>query len=558
MESLQHVRYRLLISTVSVLALALLAGSAKSASAVPAAQQLPLTWFNSMVVDPVHNHVFITGRQDNVIAVRNADGSDAGTITGQTNAGGMVLDGSNLYVARCDGSDTIDVIDTATLTKVDSISASVDSCFIAEAGGRLWYGSGTAPSMVLTSVPLDGSTAEKPTSVAVNNPTFATTPVHPDWLVFGDLGSTGDVSVYDVSDSSAPSELGSSTALGGGQNLDQLAITSDGGTLLMSDGSLHGIPAFSLPDLTTAQGSYALTGTGVRPMGVAVSPTGNHIAGSASGSPDMVKVFDQGDTTAKRSTTLSGAYSLNHNSIQYSADGNSIYVVSNDGAHTFIQVVPGLPGAPGTLTIKSSSATVTAGKSVTITAHLGTASANKTVSIYRTPIGGSATLVRTAVAGSLGNVAVAVKPGVHTSYYAVWEGDATHSTTTSATITVHVRVAMHAAAQSGYRTLRGYRLYHYNARCPSAAHVGCPSFLLYATPLHPGANLTYVVQAFYRGAWHTVLSGSHVTTTGRLVLKVIYPNRSYVGINQRVHVSMPGDADHLGATSAWTSFRITS
>jgi len=36
------------------------------------------------------------------------------------------------------------------------------------------------------------------------------------------------------------------------------------------------------------------------------------------------------------------------------------------------------------------------------------------------------------------------------------------------------------------------------------------------------------------------------------------PNRSYVGINQRVHVSMPGDADHLGATSAWTSFRITS
>ncbi len=67
------------------------------------------------------------------------------------------------------------------------------------------------------------------------------------------------------------------------------------------------------------------------------------------------------------------------------------------------------------------------------------------------------------------------------------------------------------------------------------------------------------MQAFFGGRWHTVLSGSHVAgTTGKLILKVIYPNRSYVGINQRVHVSMASDADHVGATSAWTNFRITS
>lgn len=556
MESLQHVRYRLLISTVSVLALALLAGSARPASAVPTAQQLPLPWFTSMVVDPVHGHVFISG---DGIAVRNTDGSDAGTIAGESDAGGMVLDGSNLYVARCDGSDTIDVIDTATLTKVDSISAAVDSCLIAEAGGRLWYGSGSP--MVLTSVPLDGSEAETPTSILVTNPIFATTPVHPNWLVVGRDGSYGYVWAYDVSeDPAAPMLMASQTHLGGGQNLMQIAISPDGNSLLMADGVLPGIASFSLPDMDTDQGVYSLAATATHPLGIAVSATANRIAGAATAADnDFVSVFDQGDTAPTRTTNLDDTYSLFHGSIAYSADGNSIYAVTNDGSgHTFLHVLPGTPGAPGTLTIKSSAATVTAGKSVTITAHLGTASANKTVSIYRTPVGGSATLVRTAVAGSLGNVAVAVKPGVHTSYYAVWEGDATHSTTTSATITVHVRVAMHAAAQSGYRTLRGYRLYHYNPRCPSAAHVGCPSFLMYATPLHPGANLTYVVQAFYRGAWHTVLSGSHVTTSGRLVLKVIYPSRSYVGINQRVHVSMPGDADHLGATSAWTSFRITS
>src|SRR4051794_17145086 len=368
-----------------------------------------------MVVDHDHGHVFITGRQDDVIVVRNADGSDAGTITGETKAGGMLLDGSNLYVARCDGSDTIDVIDTATLTRVDSIAATVDSCTIAEAGGRLWYGSGSAP-MALTSVPLDGSAAETPTSVSLINPVFATTPVHPDWLVIGRGGSAGNVSVYDVSDAAAPSLTTSKTGLGGSQNLGQLAITSDGNSLLMADGVITGIASFSLPDLDTAQGIYSLDAFATHPLGIAVSPVGNRIAGSTTAADnDFVSVFNQGDTSPKRTTNLDDTYSLFHGGIQYSADGSSIYSVSNDGSgHVFLHVLPGLPGGPGSLTITSSAAIITVGKSATVTAHLGTASANKTVSIYRTPYGGSPVLVRTAVAGNLGNVGVVVKPGLRT------------------------------------------------------------------------------------------------------------------------------------------------
>ncbi len=137
--------------------------------------------------------MFITGRQDDVIAVRNADGSDAGTITGETKAGGMVLDGSNLYVARCDGSDTIDVIDTATLTKVDSIAATVDSCFIAEAGGRLWYGSGSAADGADQRPAGRLCSGDADVGARSTNPDFATTPVHPDWLVFGGSGAAARV-----------------------------------------------------------------------------------------------------------------------------------------------------------------------------------------------------------------------------------------------------------------------------------------------------------------------------------------------------------------------------
>jgi len=93
-----------------------------------------------IVVDPATNHVFVTGAaSDSAIVVRNEDGSAVKSITGESGAGGMVLDGSTLYVARC-GWSVIDEIDAAKLAKTGSISApNIDgTCDLAEAGGALW------------------------------------------------------------------------------------------------------------------------------------------------------------------------------------------------------------------------------------------------------------------------------------------------------------------------------------------------------------------------------------------------------------------------------------
>src|SRR5206468_3139987 len=119
-------------------------GGADAAVATVPGNALPLTGFSHMLDDGAHHHVFITGASgDSVIVVRNEDGTSAGTITGESGAGGMVLDGSTLYVARC-GWGTIDEIDTATLTKVGSFPAAVGgTCDLAEAGGRLWYSDST-------------------------------------------------------------------------------------------------------------------------------------------------------------------------------------------------------------------------------------------------------------------------------------------------------------------------------------------------------------------------------------------------------------------------------
>ena len=39
-----------------------------------------------------------------------------------------------------------------------------------------------------------------------------------------------------------------------------------------------------------------------------------------------------------------------------------------------------------------------------------------------------------------------------------------------------MRVVMHNSASGGYKTLSGYRLYHYTTAC-HASHKGCPTVL---------------------------------------------------------------------------------
>lgn len=66
----------------------LLFGGGGASAAVPGTA-LPLTGFGDMVVDGANHHLFITGAPaDGVVLVRNEDGSAAGSIMGETDAGG--------------------------------------------------------------------------------------------------------------------------------------------------------------------------------------------------------------------------------------------------------------------------------------------------------------------------------------------------------------------------------------------------------------------------------------------------------------------------------------
>jgi hypothetical protein len=545
-----HRRF-LMLSTFFAVAMMGLGGAA-SASAIPAGTTLPLSGFSHMLVDPVHAHVFITGvAADSTILVRNEDGTAAGSISGESGAGGMVLDGSTLYVARC-GWNTIDEIDTATLTKTGSFAAAVDgACNLAEAGGRLWYSDSTDQQWGdLWSVSLDSSHTAIDTGRTYYQALFATTSAHPDWLVVSNQLSPASVDVLDVTDPTTPAVLGSKSDAGGAD----FAVSPDGSTLFVPQ--YDRANAYALPGLTAA-GAYPM---GIYASAVAVSPSGGKIAVGANGIywPDVYE-FDTGNSTyttkwdfgATGDTTRSGG-------LAFTSDERSLLVVTQPGAHPVLRVLPALP--LGALSVSRSTTTVLYGKAATITAHLTTSTSNRVVKVYRKPVGGGSTvLVASGSVGPAGNFSVAVKPKADMTYWAVWDGDSTHSQTTSTSTRVNVRVQIHSPAQGGYKTQNGARLYHYARSCSGPSHTGCPRFLAYATPLHPGKTLSFTVQGIVNGSWRTLLTGSHAAgSNGKLRLTIYYSSRAVIGHRQRIRFSMKADADHVGNTGPWTPFEVTS
>jgi hypothetical protein len=551
----------LLLSSLTALALAAFGGAGDAAATVPGTN-LPLTGFSHMVVDGAHNHVFITGAAgDSVIVVRNQDGSAAGTITGESGAGGMVLDGSTLYVARC-GWSTIDEIDTATLAKTGSFSAPVGGiCSLAEANGRLWFSNATGGGLGdVESVSLDSSHTVVDSGIGESAPLLAGSPADPDWLVIGEAQQSPVVGlVEDVTDPAHPVQLANVFDLGGGGNLQDMAISPDGEQLLTASGAPYQISAFSLPNLASA-GVYPTT---PYPNAVAISPDGSQIAGGSMAYYDKdVWLFNSGTSTAKATWDFGGTSDLLYpGGLAFSSDGTKLFAVSKgqNGTSVVFHVLPTVVLPKGTVTIHSSATTTTYGHAVTITAHLGTSSSNHTLSIYRRPAsGGSWSLVKRGTVNSSHNLAVSVKPANDTVYHVVWAGDTAHAVTTSTATRVNVRVIMHAPALGGYATSSGYRLYHYTTACSGAAHNGCPTFGMSASPVQKNRPFTFVVQAHFSSGWKTVAHGSYSSgSTGKIAVKIYYGNSGVVGYSQRFHVSMATDATNLGATSAWTYFRVT-
>ena len=200
-------------------------------------------------------------------------------------------------------------------------------------------------------------------------------------------------------------------------------------------------------------------------------------------------------------------------------------------------------GHPLSLTL--SKTTINFGSSIVVKAHLSPFqdTSNPVVSIYKTPYGGSTTLVAQAPVNPSGDLAVTLKPARHTDFVAEWEGDADYP---DAAVTRHVQVLVITKARiSGAYAISGrYKLFHYGHSVTQTGTV---------LPNHAGRYLKFVAQRYSAGAWRAAASGSFRIRSNGSVTAYFRGSRG----TYRARNVFASDFDHLGDASPWRYFKIT-
>ncbi|MFF3878726.1 Ig-like domain repeat protein [Streptomyces sp. NPDC001978] len=471
-------------------ALAVLFSSAALAvgSAAPALADsstlLPVKSTGDMLVDGVHQRVFISDPTSGKVVATNYAGTVVGTVDSLPGAKGLELsaDSSTLYTA-VPGADAVVAIDTATVTEAKryATGAGIDPESVAFAGGKLWFSYGASGNGNIGSIDLSGTDPV----VAVGQDTSRTwydAPIldvsagAPGTLVAGAPGqSPVELAVYDVSSGTA-----SRTAYAfdpgstGGGNLADLAVTPDGKDVVTASGAPYYQAVYKLSDLS-ADGKYQ---TNTYPNAVDIAPNGTVAAGTFSWYDPDVHVFKPGVSTPVRqydfpnTGTSSGSDTLAARGLAWAPDAGKLFAVSSNDAGVYSLRVFDDPTKTATTLTASAPATGTRGTALTLTGKLTSSApfpAGTMVSITRTDDESrNGKAVGTATVGADGSYSFTNTPpaGGKVTYGVSYAGDADH---VGSTATALVNVARTATALT--LTNNG-KVYAYGSNVTFTAHLG--------------------------------------------------------------------------------------
>jgi hypothetical protein len=528
-------------------------------SAAPAAQAtgttVPLTGqtgIMQMLVDPVNHHLIVAGLSgDPTLVLNESDGSSAGTVppNGGSEGIGMTLSGTTLYVGRCGGGD-IDTVDTGALAITSSFTVSVnDPCDLALANDLIWSDNSFGDLRFTTLDPSHVATQ----AIAVSG-FLQGVPGHPTWLVT----SNGDeIVVYDVTDPSNPAEL-AVKHMPPGIQVQDMRVTPDGSNLLVAtDAATKAFTELSLPDLSLVT-IYKMDGNG---RAIVSSPDGTMIAAATDDDTNQMTVdlFHTETPTPVATFDLGPAATaeMQQRALAFSDDGTHLFAGTLDPTGVNLHI---LPVQVADVTIHATATTITYGRTITLTAHLGSATTNRTLSIYRKSYGSPASLVASGTVDASGNLTANVKPSKNTTYTAVFAGDADFvAPSPTPTVTVGVRVAITTKFAGSYRRTRsGYHLYHFTSLC-GTQHRGCPVYDVSTRPSQPRHRFYVTLQLLTRRGWHRVSRAAFTTNRrGKVGLIFIYRSSTEIGRKYRTKVTMAADRTNLASTSRWQKFEITT
>ncbi|MFF4270420.1 YncE family protein [Streptomyces sp. NPDC001536] len=302
-----------------------------------ATRSLPVKATGDIVVDGVHQRVFVSDPSNGKIVVTDYAGTVVKQLTSLPGVTGLELsaDSATLYAA-VRGADAIAAIDTATQTETARYAVTDQPQSLALAGGRLWFSYGSNGDGNLGSVDLSGTEPVVTTGLAdFYEAPFLDAAPGATTLLAGEPGSSSAlVAAYDVS-TGTPTRT---AAVSAGSYLSDLAVTPDGEHVVTASGSPYEHPVFKTSDLSQS-GTYP---SNTYPNAVAIAPDGSVAAGVDGWYNPDVYVYKPGGTTSVReydfpnTGNTSASDELANSGLAWAPDGSRLFAVTynSDGVYS--------------------------------------------------------------------------------------------------------------------------------------------------------------------------------------------------------------------------------
>lgn len=227
------------------------------------------------------------------------------------------------------------------------------------------------------------------------------------------------------------------------------------------------------------------------------------------------------------------------------ARGQVTYHLSADAGGAATDVQTQVAGKATDLSIAAKPTAADSGSTVHVTAHLGSPTTDRTVTLYARPYQQSRQQFDSGPVDANGDRAADYTVARRTTFIASFAGDSAYAPA-SAVVTVAVRAVVDAHLQGGYGTKAGYRLYHRNA------DVNVPIHLL---PEYKGACIVMHAQRKSGGSWHNASASNcgpnavRTNAAGEVIAQMQPPH--IVGVPYRLRAEYPGGNGATARNGAW-------
>ncbi|WP_200307384.1 YncE family protein [Streptomyces adelaidensis] len=460
-------------------ALAVLFSSAALAVAPAASADsttlLPVASTGDIVVDGVHQRVFVSDPHNGKIVVTDFSGTVVKQLTDLPGVQSLELsaDSGTLYAAVRD-ADAIAVVDTATETESARHPVGDAPVGVAVAGGKVWFGYGASAAGNLGSLDLSGEQPvvtldQDTTRLWYNAPALHTVP-GTDTLVAGENGGS-NVAVYDVSSGTASR---TATAATGGSNMQDFAVTPDGQRVVVAGGAPYHHQVFKTSDLTP-DGTYA---SDAYPNSVAIASDGTVAAGIDGIYEPDVYVYKPGGTTSVREYDFpntggsGGGDELPDAGLAWAPDASRLFALTYNDEGVYSLRVLDAPTKAATEITVNAPATATRAKQLTVKGEVTSKAAlpaGTKLTVTRTDVespSGKALAPVTVAADGTYSFADTPPAGGKVTYTVRYAGDAEHHAA-SAADTVEV-----SRATTTLTLDKNRKVYAYGADVKFTAHLG--------------------------------------------------------------------------------------